>query len=209
MAESKNQLISAETKGQNSASEVIARLQTKLSESESIIAALNETNQNITEECRALRESTELADKAAVADKAQVYDQISHQIGSLILDARSNADDTIRRAQASAAEIIARASAEADETHRLADEYAEHVRKNADERLQQACNAINDTLRKLTSDCVSDYSQRLSHCKASIDAIMTEFRSSTDQANLRMETLLATRSNELTSLIESVTALPN
>lgn len=205
----RQQLSLTEAKKQDGAAEMIAHLQNKLAESESIIAALTEANQELKEQNHALNESTVLSDKAEISDKAQLYDQISQQIGSLILDAKSNADETVKRAQTTAAEILSRASAEADETHRLADEYAAHVRMCANERLQQACNAINDTLRKLTGDCVADYSQRLSHCKASIDAIINEFRSTTEQANLRMESLLTTRSNELSSMLDSVTELPN
>ncbi len=181
----------------------ISNLQLQLEKANALIVSMREENEQINHKYNELLHSSESSDDTA-ADKVKVYDQLSQQIGSLMLDARLTADDTVKKAQTLAAELLAKATMDADETKRLAEEYALSVRNTADETYAHVCEYIKDVLKKLSTDCLSNYTQRLEHCKSSLDAVTSELRTAGDQLSIKMESMLASRINDINAQIDAI-----
>ena len=137
---------------------------------ENIIASLRESVDRLKEENAALREEiaslrrqTEEQAADANAEKTQKYDQISAQIGDIMIHATSSADRIVAQANEQAARILAETEEEAQYVHT-------RISQAADETLTQ----ISALLHETTESCLGDLTLTLRELHEHTAALLAE-----------------------------------
>lgn len=137
---------------------------------ESILASLRETadrlreeNDSLREEAAALRRNSEESAACAAAEKTQKYDQISAQIGDIMIHASSSADRIVAQANEQAARILAQTEEEAQYVHT-------RISQAADETLAQ----ISASLHEATESCLGDLTLTLRELRDHAAALLSE-----------------------------------
>lgn len=147
--------------------------------------------QALEQECNALREKSGAQEAAESARSAEaMYDQMRTQLGGLMIDARTNADETIRRAKQQSQEILQQAEKQAEEITQKAREAAEEIQKQADEKRRHISDYISLTVKKATMECVSEYSARLNHIKTQLDTLLFDVRAASDKTVVKTGSIL-------------------
>lgn len=111
------------------------------------IESLNTTKDNAESEITKLTE--EIASLSDAISKSEKYDDISSQIGEIILSARSTADD-----------IIQKAKEEANEKRAAADAEIENAAANFNARAATAAYTIKNQMKKLAHDSYSSLAEK-------------------------------------------------
>ena len=124
----------------------------------------------------------QLAEDDAETDKARTYDKVSHQIGSILIDARKMADDIISEANTRAGHIIA----------------------EADERLAQATVYINLSLKRTAADCANEYIHNISNIRKALDTLINETSMQNEVIMSEIERLIKNTAEKISIGIDEI-----
>lgn len=133
-------------------------------------------------------------------EKARMYDKISRQVGSMLIDARDIAETIINDANIQAEKIIASAEIRAND-----------ICKDADIKLNHTLNYIKKTLRRMSSDCMSEYIEHINNSRSALDKILGDTTSEADLVYSRFDNIINNAIADLNKGIEKITVgnLPN
>ena len=169
----------AEAYAQSAREEAAAAVHGK-EEAEVILAALRESgdalkeeNARLTEEIAALQSKLAEAEKAAAVDpesdeikKSMKYDQISAQIGDILINANSSAD-----------RIVAAANAEATRIMTETEDEATYIRARLSDAADHMLTHISTELHDSTDHCISDLLTALREMRDRTGALLADFES--------------------------------
>lgn len=169
----------AEADAQSAREEAAAAVHGK-EEAEVILAALRESgdalkeeNARLTEEIAALQAKLAEAEKAAAVDpesdeikKSMKYDQISAQIGDILINANSSAD-----------RIVAAANAEATRIMTETEDEATYIRARLSDAADHMLTHISTELHDSTDHCISDLLTALREMRDRTGALLADFES--------------------------------
>jgi len=159
------------------------KLEKKEEEIKELKAELKDCNAKLNKK---ITEQVEEAKTVAVSnDNAQMYDKLSKQLGSMLIDAREVADHTIEEAKKEAERIINEAQENANAT------MASVVEKKDAE-----LDIIKRALKRLSSDISCEYLKYISDSRESFEKLLAE--------NSSKQTQLLTELNELYVKTQSV-----
>ena len=132
----------------------------KLSEAEAEIARLNEEKANTDN-----------------AEKTKLYDEMSAQVGNIIISANSNAD-----------KIISDAKEEASRIRSEADIYASSVKAEADKMRDEIVGGINAKVRDFAVECVTQYGTIIGETNVKLEGIADNLKSRSESLLNSLET---------------------
>ena len=196
-------------------------IERKLSESNALIGVLNDKIDELSASCGALKEErdnlaktveardeiSEMAHEEAApiktenpsavtdSEKARMYDKISRQVGSMLIDAREISDNIIGDANLQAEKIIEAAENKAGE-----------IRGSADIILNRTLNSIRNSLKHMSSDCMSEYIKHINNSRSALDKLLDDTTSEADSVYLRFDNIINNTLRDLSKNIEKITA---
>lgn len=166
----------SETAAQTAREDAAAAVQAK-EEAEAVLAALRESvdalkeeNVRLTEEIAALQAKVIEAEKNAVdpeseeIKKSMKYDQISAQIGDILINANSSAD-----------RIVAAANAEATRIMTETEDEATYIRARLSDAADHMLTHISTELHDSTDHCMSELLTALRDMRDSTGSLLAEF----------------------------------
>lgn len=119
-------------------------------------------------------------------EKARLYDKVSHQLGSMLIDAREIADG-----------LIADANAKAEKIVRNAENDAAVIRAEAKERLRRSIEFIDRATKRLSSDCTAEYLKYVNGVREAFTKLLEENTESQREVLSRFETMIAAAQREI------------
>ncbi|MDD4774543.1 MAG: hypothetical protein PHZ09_13225 [Eubacteriales bacterium] len=137
---------------------------------------------------------TENPPAATDNEKARMYDKISRQVGSMLIDAREISDNIISDANLQAEKIIESAENKADE-----------IRGSADVVLNRTLNSIKNSLKHMSSDCMSEYIKHINNSRSALDKLLDDTSSEADSVYLRFDNIINNTLRDLSKDIEKIT----
>ena len=133
--------------------------------------ALKEENARLSEEIAALQAKLAEAEKAAIADpesdeikKSMKYDQISAQIGDILINANSSAD-----------RIVAAANAEATRIMTETEDEATYIRARLSDAADRMLTHISTELHASTDHCLGELMTALREMRDNTGALLADF----------------------------------
>jgi len=114
-------------------------------------------------QCAAVHVPPASNDQVNESEKARIYDKVSYQLGSILIDAREIADGIISDANREADKMIADAKFESEAIH-----------AETDERIKRSLLYINQTMKRMSSECMSEYIRYINDTRASFDRLIEE-----------------------------------
>ena len=161
----------AEAAAQTAQEDLRAAIRAK-EEAEAILAALRESNEALKEEnARLTEEIASLQAKANSVDpeseeikKSMKYDQISAQIGDILINANSSADRIVAAANAEATRIMTEREDEATDMRASLSDAADHMLTH-----------ISTELHDSTDHCLSELMTALREMRDSTGALLADF----------------------------------
>lgn len=91
------------------------------------------------------------SEETLLIEKSKRYDEISRQLGEIIINANADAAAIIRRAEDEAAKIKEEAKNEAESMKKEAEEKAASLKKDASEKIRRAALAATESLSELSN----------------------------------------------------------
>ncbi|MBE6561562.1 MAG: hypothetical protein E7662_10605 [Ruminococcaceae bacterium] len=175
------------------AAEFSAALEVQIGEAEAVSAALRESIDRLKEENASLRDQAQSSDARAAelmgrldasekeasalrdelnsraqtaeaSEKSLKYDQISAQIGDIMINANSSAE-----------QIIAAANTEAGKIMTETEEEAMYIRTRLSDTADEMLSAISERLHVSTENCLGELLNALREMRDSTDALLREF----------------------------------
>lgn len=128
-------------------------------------------------------------------EKARIYDKISRQVGSMLIDAREIADSIINDANVQAEKIIESAENKALE-----------ICDSADVVLKRTLNNIKNSLKHMSSDCMSEYIKHINNSRSALDKLLDDTSSDADGVYVRFDSIINNTLRTLSKDIEKITA---
>lgn len=151
-------------------------------------AGAEETSKLLSEQIQAM--TTGNNEKDEVVEKSQLYDQISRQVGDILINASKTSDEIIDRANVRAHEII-------EEAENTADERKEFIEDTADEILRKFRKEMNFAAEQ----CFAEISTSLTEIQYDTSALLAEI----EKRNRELaEKILHHKSNLADSLKENI-----
>ncbi len=132
---------------------------------------------------------------ASDSEKARMYDKISRQVGSLLIDAREIADN-----------IINDANIHADKILTSAENKAKEICSDADIKLNHTLNYINNTLKRMSSDCMSEYIEHINNSRSALDKLFGDTSADADTVYTRFSTIINSTLRDLNKGIDKITS---
>ncbi len=169
----------------------LAAAQEKLTGAENMIALQNDRLATLSEEAETLRAENENAklgegeivvmreEYESLTEKATVADQITHQLGDIMLGATLRAEEIVKKAEEDAREVSETAHAKADAI--LAD-----ARKTADSLLAE----ISGTTSSISERAIRDMRQNVTSMHSSVATVMQEMSASENKLKSNFETYI-------------------
>lgn len=151
-------------------------------------------NQAVKTEVNETKAITKTADPPD-SEKARIYDKISRQVGSMLIDAREIADSMIDDANIQAKKIITSAENQAGEIY-----------SEADIKLNQTLKNIKITLKRMSSDCMSEYIEHINNSRSALDKLLGDTSVDADAVYTRFDTIINNTLHELNKGIEKITS---
>lgn len=143
-----------------------AKLESVMAERDTVYEELQNKLKNAVSPNETEAASTEATPDSAAKDdskneKARLYDKVSRQVGSMLIDAREISDGIISDANAKAEKIVAKAEND-----------AQTIRAEADERRTRSLLYINQTLKRMSSACMSEYLKYINDTRSALDSML-------------------------------------
>jgi cell division septum initiation protein DivIVA len=138
--------------------------------------------------------SYNMVSSASDSEKARMYDKISRQIGSMLIDAREIADN-----------LISEANTRADKIILSAENKAKEVYGETELKLNHTLTLIKQTLKRMSSDCMSEYIGHMNNSRTALNKLLDDTETQTDIVYSKFDTIINNAINELNSSIEKIT----
>ncbi|MHB1151434.1 MAG: hypothetical protein ACYCWE_13935 [Eubacteriales bacterium] len=132
---------------------------------------------------------------ASDSEKARMYDKISRQVGSMLIDAREIADN-----------IIDDANIHADKIITSAENKAKEICVDADIKLNHTLNYIKNTLKRMSSDCMSEYIEHINNSRSALDKLLGDTSADADAVYTRFDTIIKSTLLDLNKGIDKITS---
>ncbi|MBR4292975.1 MAG: hypothetical protein IKT54_05130, partial [Clostridia bacterium] len=126
-------------------------------------------------------------------EKALLYDKVSHQLGSMLIDAREIADGLISDANAKAEKIV-----------RNAENDAAVIRSEAKERLRRSIEYIERATKRLSSDCTAEYLKYVNGVRESFTKLLEDNTESQREVLARFDSMIASAQREISYSIHQI-----
>ena len=126
-------------------------------------------------------------------EKALLYDKVSHQLGSMLIDAREIADGLISDANAKAEKIV-----------RNAENDAAVIRSEAKERLRRSIEYIERATKRLSSDCTAEYLKYVNGVRESFTKLLEDNTESQREVLARFDSMIAAAQREISYGIHQI-----
>ena len=126
-------------------------------------------------------------------EKARMYDRISRQVGSMLIDAREIADNIVTEAGTRAEKIIV-----------SAENKAKDICSDADMKLNRTLIYIKQTLKRMSSDCMSEYIGHINNSRTALDKYLGETSADADTVYSRFDTIINSAINDLNTGIDKI-----
>jgi cell division septum initiation protein DivIVA len=126
-------------------------------------------------------------------EKARMYDKISRQVGSMLIDAREIADNIVNEANTRAEKIVI-----------SAENKAKDICSDADMKLNRTIIYIKQTLKRMTSDCMSEYIGHINNSRAALDKLLGETSADADTVYSRFDKIINKAINDLNNGIDEI-----
>ena len=162
--------------------------ETASSSAVNVEVSVNVPPETISEEENRPEEAPEISD---TNNKAQLYDKFSSQIGQMLIDAREAAN-----------EIIAKANAEADEIRQTARTEADELKTDSLKRYNETMNRLNASLKKMASDCITEYAIHMGCSRPSLDRYIDDVRRCSEEASDTVDKMIRDTAFHLNSCID-------
>lgn len=130
---------------------------------------------------------------SAENEKARMYDKISRQVGSMLIDAREIADNIINEANTRAEKIIVTAETKAKD-----------ICSDADMKLNRTFIYIKQTLKRMSSDCMSEYIVHINNSRTALDKLLGETSADADTVYSRFDAIINDAINDLNNGIDKI-----
>lgn len=142
------------------------------------LEALKAENERLVSELNALKEKINNDDAKATdeGEKSKLYDEMSAQVGNIIIVANSNADKIIKDAEEKAAGIVAEATIK-----------AEIMINEAEAKKNEAVTFMEEKLKNASEQCLNEYSILVSQTKNQLMNVSDAFKNKTNELMLKLE----------------------
>ena len=139
---------------------------------------LKAENERLVSENNALKENLENAESKTIGEdeKSKLYDEMSAQVGNIIIVANSNADKIIKDAETKAAEILAEATVK-----------AEVMTAEAEAKKNEAVVFMEEKLKNASEQCLSEYTVLVSQTKDQLMSVSEGFKNKTNELMAKLE----------------------
>jgi len=150
-------------------------------------SAVDETAKILSKQLKEAMDANE-SESGEVAEKSRRYDQISRQIGDIVINANKTSD-----------EIIERANDRADRIVNAAEEEADTRKKYISDTSEQILTKFSFDLHTVSDQCVSELSTTLNELQYDSAALAAEF----DKRNRLMAEKIAAYKNSLADALKA------
>lgn len=127
------------------------------------------------------------------SEKARMFDKISRQIGSMLIDAREIADS-----------IINDANIQAERTTLSAENKAKEICGDADIKLNHAMNFIKNTLKRMSSDFMSEYLEHINNARSALEKLLGDTSADTDSVYSKFDIIIKSTLQDINKGIEKI-----
>jgi len=141
--------------------------------------------ENLNNELKALKNSGVVSKETE--EKAHMYDDMSRQLGNMLLLANNNSEKLIAEASVKAELIIEEANAFAEKIKADAESKAELIDAESHEKCKTMLSAVNDKLFELAEDYIRVYSEYLWQVQDDFDNIINGLRIKSGEVKLKVE----------------------
>ena len=196
LTDENDRLLAALTAKDDSIAQLTGERDSVMNELSSAMTKLEQLNTSKLDEAdKVIREVGSSDGSESDAEKVRLYDKVSRQLGSMLIDAREIADG-----------IISDANAKADKTLRAAENEASSVRADADEKLRRASAYIEQSMKRLSSDCSAEYLKYVSGIRDAFNRQLDENTEDQKKVLSRFESLVSAAEKDMSEGIKKITA---
>ncbi len=144
---------------------------------------------------RAENETKNLLKQADPSDseKARMFDKISRQIGSMLIDAREIADS-----------IINDANIQAERTALSAENRAKEICGDADVKLNHAMNFIKNTMKRMSSDFMSEYLEHINNTRSALEKLLGDTSADADSVYSKFDVIIKSTLQDINKGIDKI-----
>lgn len=157
------------------------------------LAALKAQLTAAEEAAAALRKELEERPAASVADKSEKYDQISAQIGDIMISASTSADAIVAAANEQAAKIMSDTEDEAN-----------YIRARLSDAADGMLSRISDELHVSTESCYSDLMTVLREMRDNTDHMIRDFEKRSRDLGVKVEYYQSTVSDTIEAVLKEM-----
>lgn len=155
-----------------SSAEAAAEIETQKAE----IAALKAQLADTAEEAASLRRDLQARPAAPTADKSEKYDQISAQIGDIMISASTSADAIVAAANEQAAKIMSETEDEAN-----------YIRSRLSDAADEMLSRISGELHVSTENCLGELLTALREMRENADSMIRDFEKRSRDLGIKVE----------------------